>query len=71
MAGSLYHIVDDTGVFTMDLIENIGDAHEALEECFYIIQAMTGGTKEEVNVYLIDLGYPAIEHDMSKNRRDE
>ena len=34
MAGSLSHITDDNGNFTMDLIDNLGDAHEALEECF-------------------------------------
>ncbi len=37
MAGSLNHIVDESGAFTMDSIENMGDAHEALEECFDIV----------------------------------
>lgn len=37
MAGSFAHIVDDNGAFTMDNIEHLGDAHEALEECFDII----------------------------------
>jgi len=65
MAGSLNHIVDSgTGEFTMDLIENLGDAHEALVECFYLIKAMTGGKMEEVNQYCKDLKYPTIQHDM-------
>lgn len=37
MAGSLNHIVAEDGSFTMDLIESMGDAHEALEECHAII----------------------------------
>lgn len=37
MAGSLNHIIDDDGSFTMEHIENMGDAHEALEECHAII----------------------------------
>lgn len=37
MAGSLNHIVNENGAFTMRNIENMGDAHEALEECFDII----------------------------------
>lgn len=37
MAGSLNHIVADDGTFTMDLIENLDDAQEALEECHQII----------------------------------
>ncbi len=39
MAGSFEHIVNEKGNFYMDLIENMGDAHEALEECFEIIKA--------------------------------
>lgn len=37
MAGSLNHIVDNNGAFKMTTIENMGDAHEALEECFDLI----------------------------------
>ena len=67
MAGSLSHIVDDeTGEFRMDLIENLGDAYEALEECFHLIRTMTGGKKKEVNEYCRALKYPTIEHDMVK-----
>ena len=65
MAGSLMHIVDaETGRFRMDLIENLGDAHEALEDCFMIIHEMTGGSMEEVNGYCGDLGLSRIRHNM-------
>lgn len=40
MAGSLNHIVDDLGSFTMNYIENLGDANEALSECHQIIAAL-------------------------------
>jgi hypothetical protein len=43
MAGSYNHLLDEQGRFHMDLIENLGDAHEALEECFGMIQVLTGG----------------------------
>lgn len=65
MAGSLLHIVDDdTGKFTMDTIENLGDAHEALEECFNIILKLSNGKIQIVNRVLRDLSYPKIEHPM-------
>lgn len=64
MAGSLNHIISSHGKFTMRHIENLGDAHEALEECFYLIKALTGGKMEEVNQYCEALHYPTIEHDM-------
>ena len=37
MAGSLNHIVEEDGSFTMDHLDHMGDAHEALEECHQII----------------------------------
>jgi len=37
MAGSYRMLIDDDGRFTMDLIDNLGDAAEALEECVTII----------------------------------
>ena len=44
MAGSLRHIVDSkTGEFTMEKIDNMGDAHEALWDCFRVIHSLTGG----------------------------
>lgn len=37
MAGSLRHIVSPDGSFSMDMIERMGEAEEALEECFDLI----------------------------------
>lgn len=65
MAGSLNHVVDPTsGQFRMEHIENLGDAYEALEECFHLILLLTGGKKGRVNKYLRKLNYPTIGHDM-------
>lgn len=71
MAGSLYHIVGEDGKFKMDSIENMGDAHEALEECFNIIyelSALNGkkGSIEAINPVLRSLKYPTIKTDMVK-----
>jgi len=49
MAGSLNHIVNDDGTFTMDFIENLGDAHEALEECYQLIYILADGNTEKVS----------------------
>ena len=55
MAGSYDHLRnDDTGAFRFDLIENLGDAHEACEECFYIIDWLTGGDQSKVKAALAD-----------------
>ena len=65
MAGSLNHIVDnETGKFTMECIENLGDAHEALEECFKLIKHMTGGDMDIINKHCRRLRFPEIEHSM-------
>ncbi len=60
MAGSLNHIVDDNGRFTMDTIEHLGDAHEALEECFNVIGELSNWNAAAVNTLLEHLGYPTI-----------
>ena len=65
MAGSLAHIVDGDGTFTMDLIENMGDAHEALEDCFLIIQALTQGEKKKINKMCQRIDSPQIAHNLS------
>lgn len=50
MAGSYRHIADHNNEFQgIDLIGNLGDAHEALEECFYMILELTGGDKEKIH----------------------
>lgn len=48
MAGSYLHLVNDDGQFHMDLIENLGDAHEALEECFGMIRVLADGDPERI-----------------------
>ena len=71
MAGSLNHIVDDEfGTFTMGTIENMGDAHEALHECFEIIRVLTKGKARKVNRVCRKLHFPEIEHDMVKSGLD-
>lgn len=58
MAGSLSHIVGRDGTFRMDLIENMGDAREALEECFEIIYGLAKGNTSEISKVCKRLGYP-------------
>lgn len=70
MAGSLAHIVSENGTFRMDLIENLGDAHEALDECFKIIFEISGGKREEVNSFLRELHFPQIDVDMKLGGED-
>ncbi len=49
MAGSYKHIVDsDNSFIGVDLIEDLGDAHEALEECYEMILYLTGGDKHKI-----------------------
>lgn len=44
MAGSYRHITNGTGRFIgTNEIDNLGDAYEALEECYGMIQFLTGG----------------------------
>ena len=66
MAGSLRHIQDNkTGEFTMEYIENIGDAHEALAECFEIIKHLTGGKIQVLNPVLNELKFCELKMDMT------
>lgn len=49
MAGSYNHIVDEDGKFRgTALIDNLGDAYEALEECYRMIQVLADGDKERI-----------------------
>lgn len=44
MAGSYKHIVNADGSFRgTELLDNLGDAYEALEECFEMIQWLSHG----------------------------
>ena len=43
MAGSYGHIVDEKGRFLgTQLIDHLGDAYEALEECYLMIRYLSG-----------------------------
>ena len=57
MAGSLNHIINEDGRFWMDLIENLGDAHEVLEECFNIIYELANGDSKLIGNVCRKLGY--------------
>ena len=48
MAGSYQHCAADNGGFVFDLIENMGDAHEACEHMFYMIHFLTDGDQEQI-----------------------
>lgn len=50
MAGSYHHIINNDGSFRgTELIDNLGDAYEALEECYDMIQWLTnGGDRQKV-----------------------
>lgn len=58
MAGSFNHIVDDDGTFTMDCIDNMGDAHEALEECFGLIYHLADGDSAKISRACKEIGIP-------------
>ena len=67
MAGSPNHLVRDQadeygprGSFRLDTIDNMGDALEACEECFYVIVELSGGDQERINEALRKLRYPTI-----------
>lgn len=69
MAGSLNHIVDhETGEYREELIENLGDAYEALEECYHIIRKLTKGDIEKVNAVCRELNFPEIQHNMTTRK---
>jgi hypothetical protein len=49
MAGSYRHITKSDGSFNgINLLDNLGDAYEALEECYAMIKFLTGGNKEKI-----------------------
>ena len=51
MAGSLSHLTDKNGEFCFELIDNLGDAEEACEECFNRIRELKV-EKEKIRDYL-------------------
>ena len=49
MAGSYRHITNKNNRFIgTSLLDNLGDAHEALEECYMMILHLTGGDKKKI-----------------------
>lgn len=49
MAGSYKHIVDKDNNFKgVELLDNMGDACEALEECWHIIDILSGSDKNKI-----------------------
>ena len=58
MAGSFNHIVSNDGKFTMGHIENLGDAYEALEECFILIYKLSGGDSSRISEVCKECGFP-------------
>jgi len=51
-------------------IENLGDAHEALDECFKIILELTGGEKTKINDVCRKLHFPQIATDLQPGGDD-
>lgn len=61
MAGSLAHITNSAGGFTVSLLDDVSrDALEALEECFDVIGVLCGGDLDLVNDALERLRYPKL-----------
>lgn len=53
MAGSYNHIIDEEGDLIsneefVDFIDNLGDAYEMAEECWYLIQILSNGDKDKI-----------------------
>jgi hypothetical protein len=50
MAGSYKHVIGDDGEFIgTDLIDNLGDAYEALEEMYDMIEYLTRGDRVKIH----------------------
>ncbi len=64
MAGSYRHVTDGEGRYLgLDMIDDLGDASEALEECVMMIRHLTGGDKTKIyRAYLEGYLRPSFEH---------
>lgn len=74
MAGSLSHIIGKDGRFTMDLIDHMGDAQEALEECYSIIIELSGESMGKVSetCWLLNYHDPySADSDMKEDMRHD
>lgn len=61
MAGSYRHITDENNKFKgIELINDLGDAYEALEECWHIIDILSKSDKQKISdahlQYIIRVG---------------
>ncbi len=58
MAGSFSHIVSEEGEsFSMEFIENLGDAEEALDETYNLIVFLANGNKKRISAACRSLGF--------------
>ena len=72
MAGSLAHLVGKDGKFTMNLIDNMGDAQEALQECYILIYLLSKGNSEIISKHCKKMNFSDpwenyYDDDMKKN----
>ena len=75
MAGSYKHCRADGGAFSFDLIENMGDAHEACEMMFWMIYVLAGGSEQRISdaqeIYFKmergEMQWPVEPHNVSEN----
>lgn len=58
MAGSLKHIIAPDGTLTMDKIDNLGDAHEALEELYALVIDLSDGDMRKVSAACLANRFP-------------
>jgi len=49
MAGSFNHILESDCRFKMDSIDNLGDASEALEDCYTLIFFLSGYDSKKIS----------------------
>lgn len=60
MAGSISHITTVEGRFTMELIEKMHDARQALEEAHGVIALLCEGSLDRLNAALEALDFPTL-----------
>lgn len=61
MAGGYKHCTNEKNEFIgIDLLDNMGDAHEALEQMFWMIQYLSGGDQKKIEEALSAFYNPAM-----------
>lgn len=74
MAGSYRHIVNHDGSFRgIELIDNLGDALEALQDCYEIIQRLTDILRDVIVArinYLDPLQFYEAHEEIAKKAKD-